>query len=72
MVAAENYALNNECAPNNEVLSISSYHSIIRGKRVNASVNVQDVVAHGDTRSRVQLGKRGSCKEDRPRIYAHI
>ena len=48
MVAAENYALNNKCAPNNEVLRISSYHSVIRGKYVNASVNVKET--HRSTR----------------------
>ena len=42
MVAAENFALNNEFAPNNEVLRISSHHSDIRGIRVNASVNVEE------------------------------
>ena len=43
MVAAENYSLNNECAPNSEVLRISSYHSVICGKRVNASMNVREM-----------------------------
>ena len=42
MVTADNYALNNECGPNNEVLRISSYHSIIHGKCVNSSVNVKE------------------------------
>ena len=38
---------------NNEVLCISSYHSIIRSKRVNASVNVKETSyrGHGNTRS---------------------
>ena len=39
MVAADN-----ECAPiaNNEVFHISLYNSVIRDKRVNASVNVRE------------------------------
>ena len=55
MVTAENYALNNECASNNEVLRISSYHSVICGER-------QGDVAHGNTRSQAQLGKHRTCK----------
>ena len=43
MVMAENYALNNECAPNNEVLRISSYHLVICGKRVDASVSIREM-----------------------------
>ena len=35
MVVAETYVLNNEYAPNNEILHISLYH-------VNASVNVKE------------------------------
>ena len=46
MVSAENYALNNECAPNNEVLCISTYHSVIHGKRVSMSVNVKETSQH--------------------------
>ena len=49
MVSAENYALNNEYASNNEVLRIFSYHSVIHGKRVNVSMNVRGDVAQGDT-----------------------
>ena len=37
MVMAENYALNNEHAPNNEVLRISLYHSVILFYVANAS-----------------------------------
>ena len=59
MIVAENYVLNNEWGPNNEVLCISSHHSVIRGIHVNASVNVRETyVIHSDTRSRAQLGKR--------------
>ena len=54
MVVAENYALNNRCEPNNEVLHISSYHSFIRCKRERER---QGDVAQGNTRSRAQLGK---------------
>ena len=31
-----------ECAPNNEVLHVSSYHSVISSTRINASVNVKE------------------------------
>ena len=55
MITAENYVPNNECAPNNEVFHISSYHSIIHGK---CECERQVYVAHGETRSRAQLGKR--------------
>ena len=41
MVAVEIYALNNECAPNNEVVRISSYHSVIHGKCNSTSVNAR-------------------------------
>ena len=41
---AEKDALNNECVPNNEVLRISSYRSIVREKRVNASMNVREML----------------------------
>ena len=60
MVAAENYALSNECVPNNEVLRISTYHFAIRGKHVNIQRERerQGDVAHGNTRSRAQLGDR--------------
>ena len=33
---------NNECEPNNEVLRISTYYSVIRDKCVCASVNVKE------------------------------
>ena len=39
MVVAETYVLNNEYAPNNEILHISLYH-------VNASVNVKETSWH--------------------------
>ena len=42
MVTAETYVLNNEYAPNNEILRISLYHSVICGKHVNAIVNVKE------------------------------
>ena len=50
MVAAENYVLNNECAPNNEVLHISLYHCYMRKTRQyerECQGNVH--IAHGDT-----------------------
>ena len=46
MVEAGNYALNNECAPNNEVLRISTYHSVIRNKCISMSVNVKERSKH--------------------------
>ena len=57
---AENYALSNECVPNKEVLRISTYHSVIRGQHVNMQREHerQGYVAHGNTRSRAQLGER--------------
>ena len=57
---AENYVLSNECGPNNEVLRVSTYHSIIRGQQVNMQCERehQGDVAHGNTRSRAQLGER--------------
>ena len=60
MVAAKNDALSNECVPNNEVLRISTYHSVIRGQHVNMQREheCQGDVAHGTTRSRAQLGER--------------
>ena len=60
MVAAENYALSNECVSNNEVLHISTYHSVIRGQHVNMQREreLQGDVAHGNTRSQAQLGER--------------
>ena len=59
MVAFENYALSNECVPNNEVLLISAYHSIIRGQHVNMQCERerQGDVAHGNTGSRAQHGE---------------
>ena len=56
MVMAENYALSNECVPNN----ISTYHSVIRGQHVNMQRDCehQGDIAHGNTRSRAQLGER--------------
>ena len=57
MVAAENYAFSiNECVPNN----IYVYHSVIRGQHVNMQHERerQVDVAHGNTRSRAQLGER--------------
>ena len=56
MVEAENYVPTNECAPNNEVLCISSYYSVQMRQRERERQG--HIVAHGDTRSRVQLGKR--------------
>ena len=60
MVGARNYALSNECVPNNEVLPISTYHSVIRGEHVNMQRERerQGDVTHGNTRSRAQLGER--------------
>ena len=60
MVAAENYALSNECVPNNEVLCISVYDSVIRSQHVNMrhKCERQGDVAHGNIRSQAQLGER--------------
>ena len=61
MVAVENYALNNECVPNNDVLRISSYRSVIQGKRVQRERERRgDIIAHGDTRSRVYTAWKAS------------
>ena len=43
MIAAGYHALNYVCALKNEVLCISSYLSVIRDKRVNASVNIREM-----------------------------
>ena len=40
---AETCALINECASNNEILSIYLYHSILHSKHINVSVNVREV-----------------------------
>ena len=71
MVAAKNYALNNECVSNNEVLRISSYHSVIRGLPFNRQREHerQGDVAHGNTRSRAQLGKRRTWL---PRVQVYL
>ena len=67
MVAAENYALNNECTPNNEFLRISSYipFRYMRQTR-QRELERQGDVAHGNTRSRAQLGNRRTWP---PRVY---
>ena len=61
MVAAENYALNHECVPNNEVLRIklSSYISFryTREMRQRERERQGDNLAHGDTKSRVTAWK---------------
>ena len=59
-VPIENYALSNECVPNNEVLRISTYHSAISGQHVNMQHERKRCgdVAPGNTRSRAQLGER--------------
>ena len=69
MFAVENYALSNECASNNKVLLLSSYHSIIHSERVNASNERQGEVAHGDTRSRAHLGK---CRTWPPHVQVYL
>ena len=61
MVAAEKYALNHECAPNNEVLRIklSSYISFryTREMRQRERERQGDNLAHSDTKSRVTAWK---------------
>ena len=51
MVTTENCAYNNECLPNNKLLCISFHFTGQREHKCHGDV------AHGDTRSRVQLGK---------------
>ena len=71
MVAAENYALSNECVPNNEVLRIFVYHTAIRGKHVNIQREreCQGDVAHGNTRSRAQLGRTSFVATTCTKVY---
>ena len=70
MVTVENYPLNNESAPNIEVLRISSHHSVIRGKvRQRERERQGDILAHGDTKTRVRLGKRRTWP---PRVQVYM
>ena len=63
MVVAENYALNNECAPNNEVLRISLYYSVQTRQRERER---QGDVTHG---IRAQLGERRAWP---PRVHVYL
>ena len=57
MVAAEEYALNHECVPNNEVLHIKLFSYIsfcyTREMRQRERERQGHILAHGDTKSRV-------------------
>ena len=45
---------NNECAPNNEVLCIASYHSDIHSKRVHTNVIVRDMATQEEAEYKVE------------------
>ena len=69
MIVAVNYVHNNECVPNNEVLCYIFVPFDYTWQTCHCERERQGDAAHGNTRSRAQLGKRRTWP---PRVQVYL